>query len=80
MYWSAPIQLIETVNEDAKLKPFFEIREIFETMMRIQYEPQAEFSELDFEIDRVTLSLHRIVEQDSNKTGLLVPAWNFTAS
>lgn len=75
--WSDPIEVSETVNEDAKLKPFSEIREIFEKMMRMKYEPQAEQSELDFEINRVTLCLHRIVEKNSNASGLLVPAWNF---
>ena len=79
IYWSTPIEVIETVSEDAQLKPFAEIQEIFEKMMGIKYEPQAEYggNEYDFEINRVTLSLHRIVEQDSNETGLLVPAWNF---
>ena len=77
--WMCPLEIIETVNEDAQLKPFSEIQEIFEKMMTIEYEAQAEFggTEYDFEIDRVTLSLHRVVEQDSNETGLLVPAWNF---
>ncbi len=77
--WMCPLEIIETVNEDAQLKPFSEIQEIFEKMMGIKYEPQAEYggSEYDFEINRVTLSLHRVVEQDSNETGLLVPAWNF---
>ncbi len=77
MEWLEPIKVTETVNEDAQLKPFSQIKEIFETMMRIQYEPQAEYVELNFEINRVTLSLHRIVEQNDNDTGLLVPAWNF---
>jgi hypothetical protein len=31
----------------------------------------------DFEINRVTLSLHRIIEQNSNESGLLVPVWSF---
>jgi hypothetical protein len=30
-----------------------------------------------FEVDRVTLSLHRIAEQNSFENGLLIPAWNF---
>ncbi len=77
--WLAPIEVVETVNEDAQLKPFSEIREIFENMMGIKYEPQAELSgdKYNFEINRVTLSLHRIVEKNSNESGLMVPAWNF---
>ncbi len=77
MEWLGPITVVETLNEDAQLKPFSEIKEIFETMMRIKYEPQAEYTELNFEINRVTLSLHRVVEQNDNETGLLIPAWNF---
>lgn len=81
MIWQCPIEVIETVNVDAQLKPFSDIQEIFEKMMRIKYEPRAENGkegdEMNFDINRVMLSLHRIIEQDSNETGLLVPAWNF---
>ncbi len=77
MDWTCPIEVVETVNQDAQLKPFSEIREIFEKMMLVKYEAQAESSQYDFEINRVTLSLHRIIERNSNETGLLVPAWNF---
>ena len=47
--------------------------------MSVKYEAQAEYggSEYDFDINRVTLSLHRIIEQNSNESGLLVPCWNF---
>jgi len=58
-------------------KPFSEIREIFEKMMSVEYESWTELSELDFEIDRVTLSRQRIVDKNAGGTGLLVPAWNF---
>ncbi len=79
MMWMCPIGVAETVNEDAQLKPFSDIQEIFEKMMLVKYEAQAEYggTEYSFEINRVTLSLHRIVEQNSNESGLLVPAWNF---
>lgn len=81
MIWQCPIEVIETVNEDSQLKPFLEIQEIYEKMMRIKYEPQAknwkEGDEMNFDVNRVTLSLHRIIEKDSNETGLLVPTWNF---
>ena len=47
--------------------------------MSIKYEAllKSGDTEYDFLIDRVTLSLHRIIGQDSNESGLLVPAWNF---
>ena len=77
MWWTCPIEIVETVNVDAQLKPFPEIQEIFEKMMLVKYEAQAENSKEDFIISRVTLSLHRIIEKNSNESGLLVPAWNF---
>jgi hypothetical protein len=77
MVWTCPLEVVETVNEDAQLTPFTEIQEIFENMMLVKYEAQSETSKYTFMIDRVTLSLHRIIEQNSNESGLLVPAWNF---
>lgn len=78
MEWHSPIEIKETVNTDAQLKSFSEIKEIFEKMMSVKYEFQAsQYNGMDFEINRVTLSLHRVIEKDSNDSGLLVPAWNF---
>ena len=77
MLWDSPIEVLETVLEDAQLLSFSDIQQTFERMMRVKYAPQAKYSTLDFQINRVTLSLHRIVEQNSNEFGLLVPAWNF---
>ena len=76
--WLDPIEVIEKVIDDTQLMPFSEISEIFERMMRIKFAPHAlAHDKADFEINRITLSLHRIVEKDSNETGLLIPAWNF---
>lgn len=77
MWWTCPLEVVETVNGDAQIEPFSEIQQVFEKMMRVKYEAQAEYNGYDFEINRVTLSLHRIIEQNSNESGLLVPAWNF---
>ncbi len=76
--WNAPLAIKETVNEDAQLKPFAQVKEIFEKMMLVKYEAAAESSLADnYSIDRVELSLHRIAEQNSYEYGLLVPVWNF---
>lgn len=79
MEWWSPLEMIEKVNADSQLKPFSEIQEIFEKMMRIKYEAQAKIGKgaMRFDINRVTLSLQRIVEQNSYENGLLVPVWNF---
>ena len=78
LMWFSPIEVIDTVIEDTQLLPFSEIQQTFEKMVHIQYAPRASKNhKLHFQIDRVTLSLHRIEEQNANRTGLLVPAWNF---
>lgn len=77
MWWTCPIEVVETVNVDAQLKAFPEIRGIFEKMMSVIYGAQDKNNKEEFEINRVTLSLHRIIEQNSNASGLLVPTWNF---
>lgn len=78
MNWIAPLEITETVNQDAQLLPFSEIIKVFEKIMMIKYESIPEWLEdRDFEIDRITLSLQRVAEQDSPENGLLIPAWNF---
>lgn len=78
MQWYAPLEIMDCVNEDAQLKPFSEVREIFEKMIFIKYEDYAkDYDSFVFEIDRATLSLQRIAEQNSIENGLLVPVWNF---
>ena len=78
LMWFSPIEVIDTVIEDTQLLPFSDIKQTFERMMRVKFAPQAsENYKLYFQIDRVTLSLHRIEEQNATRTGLLVPAWNF---
>jgi hypothetical protein len=79
LQWFAPLEIAETILEDSQLKQFSEIQEIFEKMMFIKYEAQADIAHVryEFEIDRVTLSLQRVVEQNSISNGLLIPVWNF---
>ncbi|MCL1881514.1 MAG: DUF6034 family protein [Oscillospiraceae bacterium] len=73
--WLSPYQIIETVVDSSAMLQFDEITEIFENMFRVH------FDETDVirtgTIDRVTLSLRRVTEQNNIDGGLLVPAWDF---
>lgn len=77
--WQSPLAIMDVINDNTQLKPFSDIREIFEKMMRVKYEADTKLTlgGVDFEISRVTLSLQRIAEQNSIENGLLVPVWNF---
>jgi hypothetical protein len=80
MYWISPLEVTETVSEDAQLKPFSEIKDIFEEMIFVKYEGDGKYGAGAFNVDRVELSLHRITEQNSYEDGLLIPVWNFYGS
>lgn len=78
--WGAPLAIQETVEESAVLKPFSEIVEIAYKTLPIMYEKHLLpewVTATNVEIDRITLSLQRIVEQGQFDRGLLVPVWNF---
>ena len=78
--WTSPVASTETVTEDSALKPFHEIEEIAKKMLPIIFEPDAKdkrVKSIDISIDRVTLSLWRIAEQDRFDHGLYIPVWNF---
>ena len=78
--WAAPLAIQETVAESAVLKPFSEIVEIAYKTLPIMYEKHLLpewVTATNVEIDRITLSLQRIVEQGQFDCGLLVPVWNF---
>lgn len=71
----SPLEVTETVTEGAAMKPFREIREIFEQMLPVV---QAENDlEVAIDIDAVHLDYSRISEPDSFDTGLVVPVWSF---
>ena len=81
-YWGNPAAPGETAVERAALKPFDEITEIFETMIRREYTAFVDHwygteGQMDISIDRVTLCLMRIRVPDAADAGLLVPAWVF---
>ena len=76
--WNAPLDITETVVNQAALKPFSEISSTFERMMpMIAAPPEQAEVRTDISIRRVALSYSRISEKDSFDTGLIVPVWGF---
>ncbi len=78
--WSSPLNIQKTLVENSALLPFERIVKAFEQRIRDKYEPQAReehVASIEFKVERVSLELQRIAEQDSLETGLLVPVWNF---
>lgn len=74
-YYLAPLEPVETVVDKASMKPFEEIREIFEQMIVVTN--AREQLKTTLKVDRVSLRYTRISEADSFDTGLLVPVWEF---
>ena len=77
--WTAPVAVTEIATENAALKTFDEAMEIFKDAVSYTYVAQLQDSDISetFNIDRITLSLQRISEQNSLGYGLMVPVWNF---
>ena len=71
----SPVEISETVVDNATLKPFSEIKETFEKMVCVVNASKQRLFWID--IDRVRLSYSRISEKDSFDTGLIVPIWSF---
>ena len=80
--WSNPVKVVETVTENAVILPFDKIMDVFESMIKVEYEAflkmwEGNGGEMDITIDKLELCLVRVREQNSEATGLLVPAWVF---
>ncbi|MCQ2417581.1 MAG: DUF6034 family protein [Oscillospiraceae bacterium] len=80
MQWNAPLSIMETVVENAAVKPFDEIAEICETMLPMTAANTNPEMNTQIQINRVTLSYSRISEKNDFKTGLIVPVWAFYGS
>jgi hypothetical protein len=80
-WYQAPLEVTDTVVENANLKPFSDILDIAKKMLPIIHEEKlnAPYNrrETTFTIDRITLSLQRIAEKDNLNYGLLTPVWCF---
>ena len=79
-YWSSPHQITETVTEDAAVRTFDEIAEVFRNMYRVTYDERTEGCNLDGEVTCIKLTMRRIMEQDNIGCGLFVPVWDFYGS
>jgi hypothetical protein len=78
--WWSPLDIGETVVENATLMPFDDIAAKFEQQMQLKWEPQAKdeyTTDIAFAVDHVSLEYQRVAEQNETGTGLLVPVWNF---
>lgn len=76
--WEYPIEIIEIVVDDSTLKEFADIQDIFNKMMYVTYEFQAQNTEeLLCKVTNIRLEIMRINEQDAQRVGLFVPVWNF---
>lgn len=77
--YNVPIEITETVVENAKMKKFANIQKNFEKMVTTVYaqNQDEEKNEVTINIDKVVLRYMRISEKDSFDTGLLVPVWDF---
>lgn len=72
-----PLTVTDTVVEQASLKSFEEVKDIFEQMIVTMNATIDEESEVKVNINKVVLRYTRISEPDSFDTGLLVPTWEF---
>lgn len=75
MSWNAPLEITETVVENAAMKPFSEITDAFERMLPMTA-AEAELN-TEISIESVSLSYSRISEKDDFDTGMIVPVWAF---
>lgn len=71
----SPLEVTDTIVSKSSLKPFEEIKNIFEEMVVVVN--ASEYSHIALQVDRVRLGYTRISEADSYDTGLLVPVWDF---
>ena len=85
--WSSPIEVTDTVVEQAKLLPFEDVMDIFKKMTPIIYTPNTQneagqfmdnlIEQYGITVEEIRLELRRVREQNSVTDGLLIPVWSF---
>ena len=80
--YNAPLEVQDTVVENASMKSFDEIKTTFEKMIAITKAPdnsgyKENVNTRSIKVDRVVLGYARVSEANSYDTGLLVPVWDF---
>ena len=73
--WVSPHEITETVTQDANVRNFDEIADVFKKMYRVKYEGRD--IKIAGNVTRVALSLRRIMDQNNIGYGLFVPVWDF---
>ena len=77
---------LQTLVEDAHLLPFDAVMERFDQMVRVKYEGMMAdpgwggIRSMEVRVDRIELSLERVIQPDNIDGGLLVPVWSFFGS
>lgn len=85
--WSSPVEVTDTVVEQAQLLPFSDIMDIFKKMAPIVYTPNTQneagqlmdelIEQYGITVEEIRLELRRVREQNSVTDGLLIPVWSF---
>jgi hypothetical protein len=74
MQWAAPIDLLETLNENAVLLPFEQIQERIRQQLPITYAAMESVTEVH--ITRVELNYMRARIKDTQDGYMLIPVWD----
>jgi hypothetical protein len=74
MRWSAPLDLLETLNENAVLLPFDQIQERIKQQLSIKYAAKEGITEVH--VTRVELNYMRARIKDTQDGYMLVPVWD----
>lgn len=75
--WRSPHEVTETITDNTATLPFSDVEKIIGQMFRVKYEPHPGSTSInEYEIDRLELSLRRVMEQDNVENGLLIPVWD----
>ena len=79
--WQSPYEVVETVTNTTALKPFAEIKDIFERMILVTNATGADDAvEITIDISKAELGMMRVAQPDHPDTALLIPVWDFFGS
>ncbi len=87
LFWMTPTETGDIITENASIKSFKEIQDVFSTMILIEYEPQVKMYDpheidsikMNVDINEIELGLVRIRTQNADKReGIYTPAWVFS--
>lgn len=79
--WRSPHEVTEIITDNTTMLPFEDVEKIIEQMFRVKHEPHPNSTSIyEYEIDRLELSLRRVMERDNVENGLLIPVWDVYGS